>query len=230
MTTAALFAGFYALLTASLQHFSHAAIAILIAAIFDGLDGRIARLTNTQTPFGGEYDSLSDVIAFGVAPAFLIYHSALMPLKSTGIAVSFVYCACTALRLARFNVEHQKADTSFFKGLPSPVAAVILATLVLFYSDHNMQPWPWFVAVLTLAVALLMVSGIRYESFKRLTVRHLPIFALLVLVLGFALVVLDPPTTLFILAMSYLAFGPLRLLWRFVRRKKNLKSIFYSKK
>ena len=217
-------------MASSLGHFSNAALAILIAAVLDGLDGRIARLTKSQTAFGAEYDSLSDVIAFGVAPAFLMYQYCLMELKSAGLAIAFIYCACTALRLARFNVEHQKADSNFFKGLPSPAAAGILVTLVLFFTDQHIQPWSWLVALLTLIVALLMVSPIRYESFKYLTVSHLPAFVLLGFLFVFALIVLDPPTTLFALAMIYLAFGPLRLVWRFIRRKKNLKPLFPSKK
>lgn len=222
-TTAALFSGFYAILAADQGRFEAAALGIFAAMVFDGFDGRIARLTNTQSDFGAEYDSLSDMVAFGVAPALVVYNWALSGLGKLGWLAAFVYTAGAALRLARFNTQISMADKRYFQGLPSPAAAAILAGAVWISTDHALAGGylGWLAASLTVASGWLMVSNFRYHSFKELDVHgRVPFVMMVAVVLGFALVVLDPPIVLFILFLGYAISGPLlTLIQRHQRRR-----------
>jgi CDP-diacylglycerol---serine O-phosphatidyltransferase len=210
-TTAALFAGFYAVLSANAGRFEAAALGIFAAMLLDGFDGRIARMTNTQTEFGAEYDSLSDMVAFGVAPALVAYEWSLAGLGKLGWLAAFVYTAGAALRLARFNSQLGVADKRYFQGLPSPSAAAIIAGAVWIGVDNDFtgagMGLP--VAVLTAAAGLLMVSNFRYHSFKLLDLHgQVPFVVLVLVMLGVALVVLDPPIVLFLLFFAYAVSGP----------------------
>ena len=163
-TTAALFAGFFAIVQAMQGDFERAAMAIFIAMVLDGLDGRVARMTNTQSAFGAEYDSLSDMVSFGAAPALVMYEWALRDLGRLGWVAAFVYCACAALRLARFNTTLEVVDKRFFQGLPSPAAAALVAGLVwvMIVSGIPGSDYRWFSCAITLFAGLTMVSNIRY--------------------------------------------------------------------
>lgn len=210
-TTACLFAGFYAIVAAIRGDFTTAAVAIFVAMVMDGLDGRIARLTNTQSAFGAEYDSLADMVAFGLAPALVMFEWALNGLGKFGWMVAFIYAACGALRLARFNTQVGIADKRYFQGLPSPAAAASIAGWV--WVGHNNQLDPSllsFVGVpLTFATAILMVSTVRYHSFKELDLRgKVPFMVMLGLVLVFALIATDPPIVLFTAFLLYAISGP----------------------
>jgi len=214
-TTAALFSGFYAILAAEQGRFEAAALGIFAAMVFDGFDGRIARLTNTQSDFGAEYDSLSDMVAFGVAPALVVYNWALDGLGKVGWLAAFVYTAGAALRLARFNTQIGVADRRYFQGLPSPSAAAILAGAVWIVTDNALTGGylAWLAGLLTAAAGLLMVSNFRYHSFKELDVHgRVPFVVMVAVVLGFSLVVLDPPIVLFGLSIGYAISGPLMTL------------------
>ncbi len=234
LTTGAMFAGFYAIVAAMQGKFEAAAVAVFIAMILDGLDGRVARLTNTQTAFGAEYDSLSDLVSFGLAPSLIMYQWALVHLREMGTTwgklgwlVAFIYVACTALRLARFNTQIGKADKRFFTGLPSPTAAAIMVGTVWVLHDldlggRNLQiP----ALLLTLCVGLLMVSNLSYYSFKNLNLRSkMPFVVMLAVLLGFALVTLDPPKVLFTFFLTYTLSGPVLWLNRVYRRYKRRRS------
>lgn len=212
-TTAALFAGFYAIVQAMNGHYEHAAVAIFIAMVLDGLDGRVARLTNTQSAFGAEYDSLADMVSFGVAPALVLYVWALQPLGKLGWIAAFIYCACAALRLARFNVKIDEIDKRFFQGLPSPAAASILAGMVWVAFDNGISgnevffgviKMNWLAWGITLFAGLSMVTDLRYYSGKEINFRKsVPFFVILLIVLAFVLISYSPPEVLFIAALIY---------------------------
>jgi CDP-diacylglycerol---serine O-phosphatidyltransferase len=221
-TTAALFAGFYAVLASMNGRFEAAAIAIFAAMVLDGLDGRVARLTHTQSDFGAEYDSLSDMVAFGVAPALVAYQWALGDLGKVGWLAAFVYTAAAALRLARFNTQIGIADKRFFQGLPSPSAAAIIAGAVWVGADHGIDAanLQWLAAAVTAGVGLLMVSNFRYHSFKDIDVRGRVSFIVAVVVmLIFALVYLHPPLVLFLGFATYAVSGPVLTLLRRRQRR-----------
>ena len=191
LTTAALFAGFYAVLAAMNGQFEKAAIAIFVAMILDGLDGRVARMTNTQTAFGAEFDSLSDMVAFGLAPSLVMYELTLSGLGRLGWLAAFIYTAGAALRLARFNSRLDTADKRFFTGLPSPSAAAILAGFVWVLVDNEVPGGDvaWLALVLTTAAGLLMVSNILYHSFKQIDFKgKVPFFAIVAVMLAFAVI------------------------------------------
>lgn len=211
-TTAALFAGFYAIVSAMNGRFIEAAVAIFVAMVLDGMDGRIARMTNTQSAFGAQYDSLSDMISFGLAPALVIYEWSLLELGKLGWLAAFVYTAATALRLARFNTQIGIADKRYFQGLASPAAAGLVAGLVWLGTDlelHGSPPMAPLALLLTVAAALLMVSNVRYHSFKNLDLRgRVPFFTVLVVVLVFVFISLDPSLVLFLLFALYALSGP----------------------
>ena len=219
-TTAALFAGFYAVLASMNGSFEKAAIAIFLAMVLDGLDGRVARMTNTQTAFGAEYDSLSDMVAFGLAPSLVMYQWALVGLGKLGWLAAFIYTAGAALRLARFNSAIATADKRYFTGLPSPSAAAIIAGFVWVGVDNGIsgERAAWFALVLTVAAGLLMVSNLTYSSFKKVDFRgKVPFFAIVVVMLVFAVVVTEPPLVLFLVFFAYTLSGPvigLRRMWR----------------
>jgi len=211
-TTAGLFAGFYGIVAAIRGDFESAAIAIFIAMVMDGLDGRIARLTNTQSAFGAEYDSLADMVSFCLAPALIMYQWALLDMGKFGWMVAFIYAACGALRLARFNTQIGIEDKRYFQGLPSPAAAACLAGWV--WAGTNNDIAAVYIAnvalLLTFACGILMVSTLRYHSFKDLDLRgKVPFVVMLILVLGFALVAIDPPLILFGGFLIYAISGPI---------------------
>ena len=218
LTTAALFSGFYAIVAAINDRFEAAAIAIFISMLLDGMDGRVARLTNTQSEFGAEYDSLADLISFGLAPALLMYEWSLSSLVQVssffgklGWLAAFVYTAAAALRLARFNTQVGKADKSFFQGLASPAAAAVIASFVWLSVDHQIDGASlvvpaWFMTVLA---GFLMVSKFDYHSFKDLDLKEIPFVTALVVVMVFVLVSIDPPKVLFLFFLLYAISGPL---------------------
>ncbi len=221
-TTACLFGGFYAVLAAMNGQFDKAALAIFVAMVMDGLDGRVARLTNTQTAFGAEYDSLSDMVAFGLAPSLVMYVWALQNLGKFGWLAAFVYTAAAALRLARFNTQVGIADKRYFQGLPSPSAAAIVAGCVWVAVDFGI-PGASVAApagVLTLVVGLLMVSNLRYHSFKQVDFHgKVPFFAVVAVVLAAAVVLTDPALILFLIFLLYAVSGPVQTLVALRRRR-----------
>lgn len=199
-TTAALFAGFFAIVQAMQGDFERAAMAIFIAMVLDGLDGRVARLTHTQSAFGAEYDSLSDMVSFGAAPALVVYEWALRDLGRLGWIAAFIYCAGAALRLARFNTTLEVMDKRYFQGLPSPAAAALVAGLVWVMietgvSGSNVR---WLACGLTIFAGVTMISNVRYHSFKDINLRKsVPFFVVVAIALGFALVAYSPEIALF---------------------------------
>lgn len=230
-TTGNLFAGFFAIVSAMGDHYVSAAIAIFVAMVLDGLDGRVARLTNTQSAFGAEYDSLSDMVAFGLAPALLAYQWALSELGNVGLTVSFIYAACAALRLARFNTQIGKVDKKWFIGLASPAAAGVVAGTVWALKDFGVDgaDMPVVVVMLyALLVALagvLMVSNIKFYSFKDLDFKgRVPFVAMLIVVLVFAVVSTDPPRVLLLIFLTYAASGPIQHLLQLRRRGQGAES------
>lgn len=209
-TTASLFCGFYSVVKSLSGDFTSAAWAILLAGVFDLLDGRIARLAKAESAFGIEYDSLVDLASFGLAPGILVYTWSLYGMRKLGWLAAFLFFACGALRLARFNVQHDDVELEFFQGLPIPLAAYVLATYVIFY--HHMSVFPpegsIFVVVLTILLAFLMVSTIRYRSMKVIDIRRRnSFFALVLVVFGIVLVAIKPEVTMFILTLGYVASG-----------------------
>ena len=220
-TTASLFAGFYAIVQAMNGRFGHAPVAIFIAMIMDGLDGRVARWTHTESDFGAEYDSLSDMVSFGLAPALVIYEWALSGLGKLGWLAAFLYAAAAALRLARFNTQLGHSDSHNFQGLPSPSAAALVVGLVWTLHSYGAPGKDWrFVALgFTVFAAGAMVSNIRYFSFKYLDLKgRVSFVAILAVVLVFVLISLDPPQVLFIMFLFYSLSGPLLASFRFYRR------------
>jgi len=224
-TTAALFAGFFAIVQAMNGRFAVSAVAIIVAMVLDGLDGRVARLTRTQSEFGAEYDSLSDMVSFGAAPALVIYEWALKGLGRFGWIAAFVYCAGAALRLARFNVNLEVVDKRFFQGLPSPAAAALVAGFVWLVQDNKIPldeyRLPWVAAFLALYTGLTMVSNVPFYSFKDINFRKaVPFWAILLIVAAFILVAFDPPIVLFLLFCAYGLSG--YVVWFFRRRPRRV--------
>ena len=210
ITTAALFAGFYGIVAATQGKFEQAAVVIFIAMILDGLDGRVARMTHTQTAFGAEYDSLADMVSFALAPALVIYLWALSSMGKLGWLVAFIYVAGGALRLARFNTQVGVADKRYFQGLASPAAAAVVAGLVWVANDFGWSAESLAIPafVLTLAAGLLMVSNVRYRSFKDIDLKgKVPFFTILVVVLIFVSIAVDPPVVLFAVFLLYAVSG-----------------------
>jgi len=224
-TTAALFAGFYAIVQAMNGNFESSAVAVFIAMVLDGLDGRVARLTGTQSEFGAEYDSMSDMVSFGVAPALIVYEWALKDMDQWGWIIAFIYCACAALRLARFNTNIEVVDKRFFQGLPSPAAAALIAGLVWVMLNFQVQgsDIKWLASIVTLFAALTMVSNIPYYSGKEINLRRrVPFFTVLLLVLFFFVLIPSHPPPFVISKIAAYAFsGYFVKLWRFGRSKKN---------
>lgn len=229
-TTGGMFAGFYAIIAAINGAFTVAAIAIFIAGILDGIDGRVARLTRTQSDFGMQYDSLADLISFGLAPALVVYLWALVEFKSAsptlgklGWSVAFLYAACAAVRLARFNTQVAVVDKKQFIGLASPAAAGTLMAFVWLMTDEGFAgvTVKWWALGLTALIALLMVSRIRYTSFKQAPTGERMPFLWVPLVIGaFVLIALNPPLVLFAIAAIYVASGPVTALWALSRRSR----------
>lgn len=220
-TTGAMFAGYYSITSAINHRFETAAITLFVAMILDGLDGRVARLTHTESEFGVEYDSLSDMVSFGVAPAMLMYLWALGDLGRMGLFAAFVHMAGGALRLARFNTQVATADKHFFQGLPSPAAAAILAGFVWMSVEYgyDIGSISYLALILTILTGLLMVSNFRYYSFKKIEIHdRVPFVAAIAIMLGIAFIMTQPQDMLFILAIAYMVSGPLVTL--VMRRRK----------
>jgi CDP-diacylglycerol---serine O-phosphatidyltransferase len=218
-TTAALFAGFYAIVQAMNLRFDQAAVAIFVAMVLDGLDGRVARLTRTQSAFGAEYDSLSDMVSFGAAPALIVYEWALKGMGKLGWIAAFVYVAGAALRLARFNTMLEVADKHWFTGMPSPAAAALVAGLVWIIDDSGIDPSTlrWWVWSVTVFAGLTMVSNVRYYSFKTINLkRSVPFLAIFVFVLVIALLSYQPAIVLFAGFVAYALSGYLASGWRWM--------------
>jgi CDP-diacylglycerol--serine O-phosphatidyltransferase len=214
-TTAAMFAGFYSIIAAMRGDFESASIAIFFAMVFDGLDGRIARLTNTSSKFGAEYDSLSDMVSFGVAPALVMFSWALGGVGKFGWSATFIYVACAALRLARFNTRIDKADKNYFTGLASPSAAAIVASTVWVCHDEGWvgEALPYelsiIVGFLTALLGFLMITNIPYYSFKGIDFRgRVPFVVMIAVIFVFGLVTVDPPRIFLMAFLAYAASGP----------------------
>lgn len=219
-TTANLFAGFYAVVQAINGRYETAAIAIFLAMVFDGMDGRVARLTNTQSSFGEQYDSLADVVSFGMAPALVVYVWALQDLGRWGWLAAFVYVVGAALRLARFNINVAVVDKRFFQGLPSPAAAALMAGFLWLVVDHKIvivkdHLIPWIAWAITVYSGINMVSNAPFYSGKSFALgRSVPFWVLLVLVAGFVFVSSNPPLALFGLFVVYGMSGWVVMYWR----------------
>jgi CDP-diacylglycerol--serine O-phosphatidyltransferase len=221
-TLAALFGGFYAIVMAMNDRFDLAAIGVFWAMVLDSLDGRVARMTNTQSAFGEQMDSLSDMVSFGAAPALIAYEWALKGLGRWGWMAAFVYCACAALRLARFNVNTAVVDKRYFQGLPSPAAAALVAGFIWLMTELNVEParvaWPMF--LLSLYAGLTMVSNVPFYSFKDVQMKKSVPFVVLVLIaLSIALINIDPPTVLFGVFVVYGFSGYAVYAWRKAKGK-----------
>lgn len=222
-TTGALFAGFFSIVQAMNGRFEMAAVAIFIAMILDGLDGRVARMTNTQSAFGAEYDSLSDMVSFGVAPALVMYSFALKDMGKLGWIAAFVYCAGAALRLARFNTMLAVQDKRWFMGLPSPAAATLVAGFIWVMVDNHVkgEEIRWLAWGLTLFAGISMITNCRFYSGKDVNLKKSVPFVVIVLVaLGFGLISVDPPIVLFLLLLAYALSGYVYWLNRRFSRKR----------
>ena len=221
LTLGALFAGFYAIIAGMGGNFNEAGWAILIAAVLDGLDGRVARLTNTQSAFGAQFDNLSDMVSFGVAPALIIFSWALSSLGQAGWAASFIYISCAALRLARFNVQLGKVDKNFFVGLQSPVAAGLVTFVAWAGFKYNVEITPFIafgVAVLTAFTGILMISNYRYYSFKEIHFRGtVPYVVFLMAVVLLVVIAQRPHEVLLSMCLVYAMTGP--IIWIYKRLK-----------
>ena len=231
-TSLNLFCGFFAIIAAINEEYKSSAIAILIAVIFDSLDGKIARATNTTSQFGIEYDSLSDLVSFGLAPSLLMYMWVLKPMGRIGWLASFLFATCGALRLARFNAMAEETPSAHFIGLPIPAAAGMIATTVLFCISPRysipVSEIPVIFLISIYILSFLMVSTIKYESFKKAELFQKMKFNVLVyIVLVFTLIALNPPFILFTIELIYVSSGPVHSLIMMIRswhEKKTLKN------
>jgi CDP-diacylglycerol---serine O-phosphatidyltransferase len=224
-TTAALFGGFFSIVQAMNQKFEIAAVAIFISMVLDGLDGRVARMTHTQSAFGAEYDSLSDMVSFGVAPSLLAYEWALKGMGKLGWIAAFIYCVGAALRLARFNTQLEVGDKRFFQGMPSPAAAALVAGLVWVMIDNgwNGQESRWYACSVTIFAGLTMVSNIRYYSGKNINLRRsVPFIVIAGIALFFAGVASYPPGVLFALFLCYALSGYIVSGWSWIKQRKTV--------
>jgi len=219
-TVGNLFCGFFSLVRTFRGEFDQAAVLIIVAAVLDGIDGRIARLTGTVSPFGREFDSLADIVSFGIAPALLVYHWALLPLGRIGWLVAFLYVVCAAMRLARFNIRSSQADRRYFTGLPSPSAGAGIASVAFAFPSLTIAGWlSGLFAFAVAGLGLLMVGRLRYPSFKQLGLRRRHSF-LIVLPLAAMLVTIaiHPELALLLLFLLYLFSAPVLYVWTFLRR------------
>jgi len=216
-TLAALFGGFYAVVMAMNQRFDLAAVGVFVAMVLDSLDGRVARMTNTQSAFGEQMDSLSDMVSFGAAPALIAYEWALKGLGRWGWIAAFVYCACAALRLARFNVNTQVVDKRYFQGLPSPAAAALMAGFIWLMADYGVRAVDvsWVMFAVALYAGLTMVTNVPFYSFKDIQMKKSVPFAVIVLIaLAIAVINIDPPVVLFAIFVIYGLSGYALYGWR----------------
>ncbi len=221
VTLAALFGGFYAIVMAMNGRFEQAAIGVFCAMVLDSLDGRVARMTNTQSTFGEQMDSLSDMVSFGAAPALIVYEWALKGMGKAGWVAAFVYCSCAALRLARFNTNLTVVDKRYFQGLPSPAAAAVVMGFIWVmddagYQQSEMQGWLAGLALaLTLISGLTMVTNLPFYSFKEVSLkRTVPFIVIVALALAIALINLHPPIVLFAVFCLYAGSGYGVYIWR----------------
>ncbi|GAV21166.1 CDP-diacylglycerol---serine O-phosphatidyltransferase [Mariprofundus micogutta] len=218
-TTMGLFAGFYSLVASIQGNFELAAWSILAAAVFDMLDGRVARMLHAETEFGAEYDSLCDMLSFGVAPGVLVYMWALInlgpDLHKLAWLGGFFVVACAAIRLARFNVHHEQEDKRYFQGLPTPGAALFIATAVLYHVKAHAEPWPWLWLALALILSWLMVSNVRFFAGKDVDLKQRHSTSMLVIMIAvMGLMALDPYRVPFGVMFLYIASGPALSLWQ----------------
>jgi len=213
LTTGSLYAAFYSMLSSISGHYFKAAVAVIISGLFDMMDGKVARLTNTTSQFGIEYDSLSDLVAFGVAPGLLVYLWALQPFGRLGLVISFIFITCGALRLARFNAHNADKDPEFFQGLAIPVAGGTIAAsfIMLDYLGVKMTGGlaNWGMLVFVIALSFLMVSNVKYPSFKGELIKNRPFSALVSAILILAMITVHPQITLFLFGMGYILSGPI---------------------
>ena len=221
-TLGCLFFGFFGIIQAMNLRFDYAAICVFVAMVLDSLDGRVARMTKTQTAFGAELDSLADMVSFGAAPALIVYEWALTSLPSPRVAwaAAFIYAACAALRLARFNVQIGSVDKRFFNGLPSPAAASVVAGFVLLMDDLDTAgaEVAWLAFVITLVSGISMVTTAKFFSFKAMSRRAISFTALAMLAVGFGLMMMDPPKVIFAVCLAYLLSGYVVWLWRAIKK------------
>lgn len=221
-TTAALFGGFYAIVMAMNHQFDQATVAIFVAMVLDSLDGRVARMTRTQSEFGAQYDSLADMVSFGAAPALVIYEWSLKGMGKLGWMAAFVYCAGAAMRLARFNTNIGVVDKRYFQGLPSPSAAAMVAGFVWLMHDlkYAGPDFGWVSWAITLYAGLTMVTNVPFYSFKDVNIRKsVPFIAVFLIALAFVLIMSDPPKVLFGLFVSYGLSGYVIYFWRLIKGK-----------
>jgi CDP-diacylglycerol--serine O-phosphatidyltransferase len=225
MTLGALFSGFYAIVAAMAGDFNEAGWALLIAGVFDALDGRIARLTNTQSAFGAQFDSLSDMVSFGVAPAFISFSWAFPDIGRLGWAASFIYMSCAAMRLARFNVQLGSVDKRYFVGLQSPMAAALVGFIPWVSFRHGVEVTSvvaYGMMFITLLAGMLMISNYKYHSFKEVYVKGtVPYLAFVAAVILLVVIAQEPPEVLLTLCIIYVASGPLGALWRRIKDKQS---------
>ncbi|EGZ44534.1 MULTISPECIES: CDP-diacylglycerol--serine O-phosphatidyltransferase [Neisseria] len=223
-TIAALFSAFFAITQAMHEHYETAAIAVFVSMLLDGMDGRVARWTNSQSAFGEQLDSLADMVSFGVAPALIAYKWQLFNFGKVGYSVAFIYCACAALRLALFNTMIGKVDKRWFIGIPSPTAAALVIGLV--WVNHNygeIGGVEWFALLLTLFAGLSMVVQIPFWSFKELNVRRkVPFVAIIAAMLVLPLVALGPSLVIFLFFLGYSLSGYVMYFWRRIKKKRKL--------
>ena len=225
LTLCGMFFGFYSILVSLKGNYVLAAWAIMIATIFDGIDGWVARLTHSTTKFGIELDSLSDLVAFGVAPAVMLYKWGLIPFGRVGWAAAFLFMACGALRLARYNVQMGSTEYKAFTGMPIPGAATVVATFVIFYHEiwETVPEKNYFILIFTIFLSVLMVSTLRFHGVKELNIgRRKPFSILVAIVIVFALVVVHPQIALFLFAMIYLIGGIIENIVLFYRKRKQV--------
>ena len=224
VTTAALFAGFYAIVQAVNARFEQAAVAIFVAMVLDGLDGRIARMTSTQSEFGADYDSLSDMVSFGAAPALVMYVWALKDLGNAGWIPAFVYCAAAAVRLARFNTNLKVVDKRFFQGLPSPAAAALVAGFIWVADDFAIERVDWirYIAfVTTFFAGITMVVTIPFYSFKDFNLmKRVPFWVVPLVIGGITLVAARPAMVLFLMFVAYSLSGYVFWIFRKMRKRR----------
>jgi CDP-diacylglycerol--serine O-phosphatidyltransferase len=218
-TTGNLFCGFWAIISVFQEKFFYAAAAILLASIFDVLDGKVARLSGATSKFGVQYDSLADLVSFGIAPALLAFSWALRPYGKFGWLAAFLFVVCGALRLARFNVQSSSGEVKYFKGLPIPAAALMIALTILLYLELIGTDWVKDIAVLAMiyVLAFLMVSNIRYFSFKELDLaKRKPFSIFIFIILSMIVIIMQPIIVLFIFALAYVFSGPVMMIkaWR----------------
>jgi len=227
-TVGALFAGFYAIIAATKHHFDTAALAIFVAMLLDALDGRIARLTHSQSEFGAQMDSLSDMVCFGLSPALVLYIWALSSMGKPGWLAAFFYTVCSTLRLARFNSQSEQTNKRYFQGLATPAAAGLIASIIWVCAEYQIsgQQIALGMTVVTVVLGLLKVSTMRYRSFKDLDIRgRVPFVVILIIVLVLVLIAFDPPTVLLFVFGVYALSGPVETLWGLRRtRSKRRKS------